>query len=67
MLNLDEYYEKVKNRSSNYIGYPAAVDYNYKDIYRFLDFSLNNVGDPFVQSNDMHSKEFEREVISFFA
>lgn len=67
MLNLDEFYEKIKQRSENYIGYPAAVDYDYKELYRFFEFSINNVGDPYVQSNDMHSKEFEREVIAFFA
>lgn len=67
MLHLDAFLQKIKERAKNYIGYPVATDYDYKDLYEFLDYSLNNVGDPYVQSNDMHSKEFEREVISFFA
>ncbi len=67
MEKLNLFLEKVKARSENYIGYPAATDYDIKELYPLLDYSLNNVGDPYVQSNDMHSKEFEREVIEFFS
>jgi histidine decarboxylase len=58
---------KIKRRSKTYIGYPAAVDYDYKEIYPFLDYALNNVGDPYVTSNDMQTKMFEQEVVRFFA
>jgi histidine decarboxylase len=67
MVELQSFLEKIKQRSETYIGYPVAIDYDYREIYPFLDYSLNNVGDPYVESNDMHTKEFEREVIEFFA
>jgi histidine decarboxylase len=64
---LENFLEKIKERSQTYIGYPAATDFDYKELYPFLEFSLNNVGDPYLFSNDMQSKEFEREVLNFFA
>src|SRR5687768_14004014 len=65
---LDRFLQKIKERSQTYIGYPAGVDFDYKELFPFFEFNLNNVGDPAVESNsDMHSKYFEREVISFFA
>lgn len=65
---LQEFLNTIKLRAQNFIGYPASVDYDYKELYPLLDYSLNNVGDPFVESNcDMNSKKFEREVLNFFA
>lgn len=65
--NLQHFYDKISERSKNYIGYPVATDYDYAELYPFLQYSINNVGDPFVESNDMHCKAFEREVVSFYA
>ena len=67
MKRLEEFLERIKIRSKTYIGYPAGTDYDFKELYPLLDYSLNNVGDPYNQSNDMCSKEFEREVIDFYA
>jgi hypothetical protein len=67
MKRLEDFLEKVKGRSKTYIGYPAGTDFDYKELYPLMDYSLNNVGDPYTQSNDMTSKEFETEVVSFFA
>jgi histidine decarboxylase len=64
---LANFCDKIKCRSANYIGYPAGIDYDYRELYALLDYNLNNVGDPFMESYDMHSKSFEREVIQFFA
>src|SRR5262245_43351161 len=64
---LQAYLDSIRQRAKNFIGYPAAVDYDYSELYPLLDYSINNVGDPFVESNcDMHSKQFEREVLDFF-
>ena len=39
-----------------------------QDLYRFLRFPLNNVGDPFVESTyRVHSRSFEQDVLRFFA
>lgn len=67
MEQLTNFLHKIQSRSQNFIGYPSATDYNYKELYPFLDYCLNNVGDPYVESNDMHAKAFEREVVEFFS
>lgn len=64
---LTTFLEKVKLRSSQYIGYPAGMNYDYRELYQFMDYNLNNVGDPFMESFDLQTKPFEREVIRFFA
>lgn len=64
---LYSFLNNIKQRSKNYIGYPAATDFDYSELYPLLQFTLNNVGDPYISSNDMHTKGFEQEVIKFFA
>jgi histidine decarboxylase len=64
---LNSFFKKIESRAKNYIGYPAGRTFDYSELYPFLNCSLNNIGDPFVESGDMHSKVFEREVLSFFA
>lgn len=59
--------EKIEEGSKTCIGYPASVDYDYTELYPLLKFTMNNVGDPMFESSyTMHSKNFERDVISFF-
>ena len=42
--------------------------YNHEELYEFMKYSINNLGDPFVSSNyGVHSREFEVAVIDFFA
>ncbi|MGE5521464.1 MAG: aminotransferase class I/II-fold pyridoxal phosphate-dependent enzyme, partial [Candidatus Dadabacteria bacterium] len=57
----------IQLRSKTFIGYPTAIDFDYSELYPLLQFSLNNIGDPYVASFDMHTKAFEQEVIQFFA
>jgi histidine decarboxylase len=66
-IELKNFEDKIRERAKTYIGYPAGVDYHYEELYPLLQYSLNNVGDPFVESGDMQTKGFEREVIGFFA
>lgn len=64
---LDELYRKMEERSTKFLGYPCNLSYDYTDLYRFFDFSINNIGDPFVESlYGINTKEFEKEVLSFF-
>jgi histidine decarboxylase len=50
------------------IGYPANLDFDYALLLPFFQYYLNNVGDPFVEGNfALHSKEFERQSINWFA
>jgi len=65
---LESYLSKIEERSETFIGYPAATDYDYSVLYPFLKYTLNNVGDPMIDSHvDLHTKNFEREALSFFA
>ncbi|HET7898148.1 MAG TPA: hypothetical protein VFL47_10770, partial [Flavisolibacter sp.] len=67
-LELKQQLEKIRQRSKNFIGYPCATDFDYSELYPFLEFGLNNVGDPFMDSHcDMHTKDFEQAVVNFFA
>lgn len=67
MESLEQFRQKISERSKTYIGYPVATDYDYTELYPLLQYSINNIGDPFMESNDMHCKSFEREVVSFYA
>jgi histidine decarboxylase len=49
-------------------GYPTAMDYDFRELKDLLDYSLNNVGDPFVDGTSRgDSREFERETLEFWA
>ena len=49
------------------IGYPVNLDYDYSALSGFLNYSINNVGDPFIESNyKVSSHKFEREILKYF-
>jgi histidine decarboxylase len=64
-----EIYDKLlKRKSSVHFGYPYNLMYNHEELYEFMKYSINNLGDPFVASNyGVHSRQFECAVIDFFA
>jgi histidine decarboxylase len=65
---LRQFLQTVQQHSQTYIGYPAGVQFNYTELFPFLAYNLNNIGDPFVDSTTgMNTRSFEREVIQFFA
>ena len=65
---LDELMREVQSASALQIGYPTNQTYEYGGLSPFLDYSLNNVGDPFDESNyRSNSHAFEREVVHRFA
>lgn len=65
---LNDYMYKVQQRVQHFIGYPIATDFNYSDLYPLLQYPLNNVGDPLLESTyDLNSRSLEREVVQFFA
>lgn len=50
------------------IGYQVNLDFDYSSLFEFLNFNINNVGDPYVNSNyGVHSRLVEQPVIEFFA
>lgn len=65
---LDEYYQKLSIEADHFVGYPCTLEFDYRPLYRFLNFPMNNVGDPYIPSRyHLNSHEYEREVIGFFA
>jgi histidine decarboxylase len=50
------------------LGYPCNFGYDYSDVYKYLKYNLNNVGDPFTGTNySLNTMETEKEVLQFFA
>lgn len=65
---LGAYDNLLEQRSSVHFGYPYNLMYNHEELYKFMKYSINNLGDPFITSNyGVHSRQFECAVIDFFA
>jgi histidine decarboxylase len=65
---IQKLYEKLKSKSETEIGYPSALDFDYSPLYPFLQFSLNNIGDPFIEATyAISTRKMETEVLEFFA
>ena len=65
---LDALYERLTSLRKVSIGYPCNHRFDFAPLFRFMEFAVNNLGDPFSGSNfRMNTHEFEREVIRTFA
>ena len=65
---LDALQETLEEATQQQAGYPANLVYDYSALTPFLRYSLNNVGDPFHESNyQINTRSFEREVVATFA
>ena len=65
---LAELLEVIKDVDQRQVGYPTNQIFDYSALIPFLSYSINNVGDPFHQTNyRANTHEFEREVILHFA
>ena len=65
---LERFLEDAREKASTYLGYPAARDLDASLLSDCLNLPLNNIGDPFAKGTwKVDSREFEREVLSFFA
>ena len=65
---LDEMVRSLADLSAAQIGYPVNQNFDYSALFPFFRFSVNNVGDPFHDSNfRVNTHEIEREVITTFA
>jgi histidine decarboxylase len=60
--------ETLQDKSSHHMGYPYNLKYDYKKYGNLLNFSINNLGDPFVESNyGSHTRMFEIAILDWFA
>ncbi|MDZ4286591.1 MAG: histidine decarboxylase, partial [Prosthecobacter sp.] len=65
---LDDLYARLQGLCPRTVGYPCNQDFDFSELFRFLQFSINNVGDPFGSSNyRLNTMELEREVMADFA
>ncbi|WP_316799736.1 histidine decarboxylase [Pedobacter frigidisoli] len=65
---LDDLLKDIKKHSNSFLGYPVSKDFNFEDLSEFLNYPMNNLGDPFVGSTyQVGSRNQETEVIAFFA
>lgn len=65
---LDQLFQKLAGQRNHFAGYPVTTDLDYGELWRFLEFPLNNVGDPFRDGTyGLQTHEFEREVVRWFA
>src|ERR1700744_2867884 len=65
---LNQFIQQIEHRTKSCIGYPANVDFDYKELLPLLKHPLNNVGDPMIPSTyNLTSTNLEIEVLEFFA
>jgi hypothetical protein len=51
---------QMQARSNSHFGYPYNLMHNNEPLHKFMRYSINNLGDPFVASNyGVHSRQFE--------
>ena len=54
--------------AQHFVGYPCNRNFDYSELFPFLRYTINNVGDPFHDSYfRSNTHEMEREVIMYFA
>jgi histidine decarboxylase len=64
---LDNFFQAMEQEAEHFLGYPCNRLFDYSPLFRFLQFPLNNVGDPYLPSNvHLNTHEFECEVLAIF-
>lgn len=59
---------RLRERTDHHLGYPYNLEFDYGDLVKLQHYSINNLGDPFLESNyGVHSREFEIAVLDWFA
>ncbi|KAL9170184.1 hypothetical protein ABFS82_04G127600 [Erythranthe guttata] len=66
---ISQFHGHLAERSSHFLGYHINQNCNHlMDLSPLLRFHINNIGDPFKESNlSLHSKKFEVAVLDWFA
>ncbi|MEJ8566510.1 histidine decarboxylase [Elongatibacter sediminis] len=67
-MQLDQFLHSLEQAAETEVGYPGALDLDYRALAPFLRYCLNNIGDPFGETSyRLNSHAFEREVVTFYA
>ena len=65
---LDRLLAEIQSAAGQQVGYPTNQNFDYSPLLPFLKYALNNVGDPFHDSNYWSNTHgIEREVVLRFA
>lgn len=65
---IDTYEEYLKTKTWHHLGYPYNLEFDYGCLQSLQNYSINNLGDPFIESNyGVHSRCFEITVLDWFA
>lgn len=65
---ISQYEDDIKIKTYHHLGYPYNLSFDYGPIEKLLKYSINNLGDPFIDSNyAVHSRKFEVAVLDWFA
>jgi len=65
---LQQFAALMRDKTSSLLGYPINTSPSYRRLYRFLDYCLINLGDPFVPSSyRINAEQFEVEALQFVA
>ena len=65
---LPKFLKEINRHLDNMLGYPAAQDFNYDELFPFFRYPINNIGDPFVEGTAKDNcHHLEREVLEFWA
>ncbi len=64
---LDTLLDQVRDKTKHFLGYPVSKDFDYSALLPFLQYPLNNLGDPFVTSTYAVGPGRSKEVVEFFA
>ena len=64
---LNKLEETIREEKKMFLGYPCNAAFDYSELYKFLSYPLNNIGDPYLASNyHLNTHEFELEVLEIF-
>lgn len=65
---LAEFEMDMNAKTKYHLGYPYNLDFDCRQLHGLLKYSINNLGDPFIESNyGVHSRMFEIAVLDWFA
>lgn len=64
----DQLYNDLAAHAGHMLGYPSTRLVDFTPLYKFLDISINNVGDPFSESGSykVNTHQIETDVIKWF-
>lgn len=65
---LRQFEENLQQRTYYHFGYPYNLDYDFTALQSLIHYSINNLGDPFIESNyGVQSRPFEVAILEWFA